>query len=310
MLIERLDNGTFKHKLYRKITHSNRYLNAQSHHHPCQLYGIIKSLTIRSIRLSDEESKNDELEKLTKMLQQNGYPLTKIKSIIKKYINEAQKSTKTVDEPKKLVVLPYIKGVTDTIGNKFPKNQFRVVYKPINSLRQFLRNAKDQIPGESQGIYEVPCDGCIRSYIGQTNRRLNVRAQEHQLAIKQHNTSSSLATHRLETGHHIDTGKIKLLAPAYTLQERIIREAIEIEKRPLALNKRDDTSRIPSVWKLVIRKHETPLRENNTNEDSDQQITSNVLKVVIKKQNVQNVQASTSNGPMTRSRSRMNALQN
>ncbi|KAK5649593.1 hypothetical protein RI129_000622 [Pyrocoelia pectoralis] len=100
MLIERHDDGTFKHKLYRKITYSNRYLNAQSHHHPCQLYGIVKSLTIRSIRLSDEESKNDELEKITKMLQQNGYPLTKIKSIIKKYINVAQKSTKTLMSPK------------------------------------------------------------------------------------------------------------------------------------------------------------------------------------------------------------------
>lgn len=40
--------------------------------------------------------------KINQNLTTNGYPLTKINTIIKKFTNIALKSTKTVDEPKKL----------------------------------------------------------------------------------------------------------------------------------------------------------------------------------------------------------------
>ncbi|KAK5642036.1 hypothetical protein RI129_008203 [Pyrocoelia pectoralis] len=249
----------------------------------------------RSLRLTDDDSRKEELANIKMALQQNGYSSNKINKIIKDCNNFTKKPT-TETELKKPLILPYIKGVTDIIAKKFPNDKFRKIFKPFITIQQLLRNAKDHIPGESQGIYEIPCSECCRSYIGQTNRRLNIRAQEHNLAIKQFNTSSSLACHRMDTGHQINTSNIKLLATAYTLNERIIREAIEIEKRPLALNKRDDTSRISPIWKIIINKQDTPPQRITTNINSNDHPTTS---------SVQNIQTSTFKGPMTRSRARI-----
>ncbi|KAK5644103.1 hypothetical protein RI129_007948 [Pyrocoelia pectoralis] len=294
-LIKKRVDGKFNFRLYRKPTHSNRYLNASSHHHPSQLNAVIKSLIIRSLRLTDDESREDELTNIKTALHQNGYSSKQINRVIKDCNNFTKKPT-TENELKKPLILPYIKGVTDSIANKFPKDKFRKIFKPFTTLQQLLRNAKDHIPGENQGVYEIPCSGCCRSYIGQTNRRLNVRAQEHNLAVKQFNTSSSLACHYMDTGHKIDTSNIKLLAAINTLNERIIREAIEIEKRPLSLNKRDDTSRISPIWKIVIKKQNAPLQRISTNTNSNDHPTTS---------SVQNIQTPTFKGPMTRSRTRI-----
>ncbi|KAK5647713.1 hypothetical protein RI129_002605 [Pyrocoelia pectoralis] len=300
-LIRKRVDGKFNFSLYRKPTHSNRYLNASSHHHPSQLNAVIKSLIIRSLRLTDDDSREEELTNIKMALQQNGYSSNQINKIIKDCNNFTKKPT-TENELKKPLILPYIKGVTDVIAKKFPNDKFRKIFKPFITIQQLLRNAKDHIPGENQGIYEIPCSGCCRSYIGQTNRRLNIRAQEHNLAIKQFNTSSSLACHRMDTGHQINTSNIKLLATAYTLNERIIREAIEIEKRPLALNKRDDTSRISPIWKIIINKQDTPSQRITTNTNSNDHPTIPTTSSV---QNIQNIQTPTFKGPMTRSRTRI-----
>ncbi|KAK5638773.1 hypothetical protein RI129_013068 [Pyrocoelia pectoralis] len=52
ILVTKIENE-FSYTLFRKQTHTNRYLNAHSHHHPSQFHAIIKSLTTRSIRLTD-----------------------------------------------------------------------------------------------------------------------------------------------------------------------------------------------------------------------------------------------------------------
>ena len=46
-------DGKLSTNVYRKKTHTERYLHANSHHHPKQKYGIIKTLTTRASRISD-----------------------------------------------------------------------------------------------------------------------------------------------------------------------------------------------------------------------------------------------------------------
>ncbi|XP_045460025.1 uncharacterized protein LOC123670569 [Harmonia axyridis] len=58
ILINKNSNIKIGHTVYRKPTHTNRYLHANSHHHPSQLNGILKTLKVRSMGLTDEENRD------------------------------------------------------------------------------------------------------------------------------------------------------------------------------------------------------------------------------------------------------------
>lgn len=77
MIIRKLD-GSLGHTVYRKPSHTNRYLNASSHHHPAQLNSVVKTLIHRSQTLSDVEHRNEEMNTIQNILQANGYSQHKI----------------------------------------------------------------------------------------------------------------------------------------------------------------------------------------------------------------------------------------
>nr|XP_012143822.1 PREDICTED: uncharacterized protein LOC105662853 [Megachile rotundata] len=72
-LITRKADGTLGHKVYRKPTHTNRYVHATSHHHPSKKNSVITSLIHRATCISEKENLANELEHIRSTLQQNGY---------------------------------------------------------------------------------------------------------------------------------------------------------------------------------------------------------------------------------------------
>ncbi|KAL1110151.1 hypothetical protein AAG570_008228 [Ranatra chinensis] len=90
-------------------------------------------------------------------------------------------------------------------------------------------SVKDPLPLKTSGVYEIPCC-CGESYIGQTGRLVSTRIQEHIRATKNNDMKSAVAEHSMETGHLIDFEKMRILASVSGYKNRIVREAIEIEK--------------------------------------------------------------------------------
>jgi hypothetical protein len=66
VLITKRSDGSLSHSTYRKKTHTDRYLHASSHHFPSQLNSVAASLINRSLRLTDDEHKEDEIKNLKK----------------------------------------------------------------------------------------------------------------------------------------------------------------------------------------------------------------------------------------------------
>nr|XP_023024234.1 uncharacterized protein LOC111512359 [Leptinotarsa decemlineata] len=202
----------------------------------------------RSRRLADNDHRQQELNTIETTLQMNNYSERSIKAAAK----TTRKQQKTRDTPVITTTLPYIAGTTDKISRILHRHNISTSFVPERTIRSMLRNPKDQIPLESQGVYEVPCHDCDRTYIGQTNRRINIRKDKHKLAVKGKITTSSLFQHVLQTGHNINFDNTKILASNENFHSRTIREAIEIEKRPNNMNKRDDAQRLPSTWRSVL----------------------------------------------------------
>ncbi|XP_026740728.1 uncharacterized protein LOC113503109 [Trichoplusia ni] len=64
VLVIREPNGRVTHTVYRKPTHTDRYLRADSHHHPSHLSSVPRTLLNRALALCDHEYVNAELRHL------------------------------------------------------------------------------------------------------------------------------------------------------------------------------------------------------------------------------------------------------
>jgi hypothetical protein len=144
VLLTRENDGTLVHQVYWKKTHTDKYIQADSHHHPAQKIGVINTLAIRAKRISDATHLDCELEHLVKVFKNNGYKEKIIRKAIEKSQTKGQIEGRN-DDILKSIKLPYIQGTTDKIANILRKKQIRVTFSPPNTLRRMLDCAKDQI---------------------------------------------------------------------------------------------------------------------------------------------------------------------
>ena len=72
VLVYKKNDGTLGHKIYRKPTHTNRYLHAQSNHAPSQKNSLINTLIVRANRVCDKNSIKNEITTLRSSLLING----------------------------------------------------------------------------------------------------------------------------------------------------------------------------------------------------------------------------------------------
>ena len=251
LIKKKVPNG-FSHTVYRKKTHTNRYLNANSSHHPRQLNSIIDTLINRSIKLTDIEHRSAELETTTNILLMNGYSQYNIEKSIYKHLNPPANEKPKFDNNQPKAFLPYIKGVTDKISKVLRKDNIHTVFTTNQKISNLIRSAKDKVPNENQGVYEVPCSNCHKKYYGETNRRVEHRLYEHKIALRNLDSNSSLTQHFLNSGHTFNFEKAKTIAPITNQKSRIIREAIEIFKDDQNLNNRNDSLRVSNLWKPLL----------------------------------------------------------
>ena len=135
-------NGSFGHDVYKKPTHTDRYLHVDSHHFPSQKFGVLNTLLTRALCISNEEHVELELNHLANVFKRSGYSVNQVeKSIIKaKGSYAGQQSTR---QEIKRFSLPYIKGLSENIARILRKGDIHVAFSPINTIRTMLDSTKD-----------------------------------------------------------------------------------------------------------------------------------------------------------------------
>jgi hypothetical protein len=84
VLTMKKQDGSLAHQVYRKKTHTDRYLHVESHHHPAQKTRIISTLVTCAIRISDKNHLEQEFNHLRRALLNNGYKRKQINEVIQK----------------------------------------------------------------------------------------------------------------------------------------------------------------------------------------------------------------------------------
>ncbi|KAG6458307.1 hypothetical protein O3G_MSEX010782 [Manduca sexta] len=242
VLIIRNPNQTLSHTVYRKQTHTDKYLNGESHHHPKQLATVGKSLFQRAQGICDEKHLAAELQHVKQVLRDNKLQIPR-----RRHRNRVKPAT--VEHVP--VVLPHVRGVTDKIGYILKRASIKTYFKPPKKISQFLPPVKCHIPLQEPGVYKIDCS-CGLSYIGQTKRNIGTRVKEHIADVKYRRSTKSAVAEHSEGGanHYLRLDKPQILAKEHRFLPRMIREAIEMKKHPNF--NREDGWKLAQAWDPVL----------------------------------------------------------
>ncbi|XP_047999702.1 uncharacterized protein LOC125236815, partial [Leguminivora glycinivorella] len=224
VLILRNPDNSLGRTVYRKPTHTDRYLNGKSHHHPSQLATVGKSLFQRAQRICDDQHLTAELRHARQALLANELKIPRVKQ-------KARLKIPTVE--RRPAILPFVRGVTDRISHILKRASIKTYFKPMKKiLSQFLRPVKCQTPLQSAGVYRLDCE-CGLSYVGQTKRSISTRVKEYIADVKHRRQRSAVSEHVMDkVNHAIKFDKPLVLAKEKRYIPRMLREAIEIKKYP------------------------------------------------------------------------------
>jgi hypothetical protein len=112
---------SIKTTVYRKKTHTNQYLNYESHHPLIHKLGVVRTLLDRiDTVVSEPEDKMMEEKTVTDALTICGYPPWTFEKVKKQRKNKKDniqklplKKNTSTDKPKGPIVLPYVKGLSE-----------------------------------------------------------------------------------------------------------------------------------------------------------------------------------------------------
>jgi len=135
-LITVKSNFSFGFSVWRKKTHTDRYLHFTSNHPMHQKISVIDSLVTRALRICDADQLNAELDHITTALKNNGYPIQSIHSRIEFHRSNQTTPNRTGDEFTKRIILPYTGRMTSQIARIIRNStNLEVAFRPpIKSL--------------------------------------------------------------------------------------------------------------------------------------------------------------------------------
>ena len=143
------EDGSLGHKVYRKPTHTDRYLHYNSFHHPSIKSSVCKTLINRAKTICEVDNIEGELELLRSVLKMNGYP--------KKFIDNAMKTRQHVREKieyQSSVSLPYI-AASHKIERILKEAGIQLYYFSENKLFRSLCTHKDSNEFQKPGVYRI-----------------------------------------------------------------------------------------------------------------------------------------------------------
>ena len=202
--------GTLDTNIYRKPTHSERYLNFKSEHLLEHKFAVVNTLTNRANSLIRDENKQQmELKRIQNVLTLNGYPNRPLNRKLKIKSDPLfdTPATHNAVETHGIAILSYVPKLSEKLKLILLSHGIRSVFKPPQKLGGLLCLFKDAVEaGYWQGvIYKKNCSDCDQCYIGETKRWFETRKKEHMRDVKNSdNNATALFKHTVELGHSID----------------------------------------------------------------------------------------------------------
>ena len=174
-------NGRLDTTVYRKPTHTNQYLQWDSHHTMCSKYSVVGTLHHRAKTIcSNRQLLQQEEEHLQQALMNCKYPIWALNRVKMKMNKPAQKkknNPNTTQQNTNLIpyiTVPYYKGLSESVKKKCNNYGVQVYFRGGTTIKNLLMAPKDKDPmlRKSGVIYSYKCGRveCEEEYIGESSR--------------------------------------------------------------------------------------------------------------------------------------------
>ena len=238
-LITPLAGNSLSFQVYQKPTHTDQYLQWESHHSLSSKYSVIGTLTHRAnLVCTTPVLLKEELNHLRRALGKCNYPHWAIKRVQNKVLNnnwedtgnnnsttnnntsgDSNDTTNNNNQPiittnnrptnkAKIgqIVIQYTKGTTENIKHICSKYGIQVHFKGNTTIKQILMKPNDRDPKDRKSglIYSYQCPqlDCNDEYIGETARTLGERRKEQATLTHTWAFTSHRTSHRQQQVQH------------------------------------------------------------------------------------------------------------
>jgi hypothetical protein len=216
--------GRLRFSVYRKDTHSGRYLNRTSCHPRSVFRGLVNCLKERASLVCSRGELPGELSRLHRDLRGSGFTSKDLAPL--KHISKSNAATvKERGSKSRRVCIPYVPGLSERVGRIFRRVGSEVSMRPQASIGSLLCRKKPRITEPLGVVYKIPCADCTWAYVGETGRTLTERLTEHKRAVRNCSSSSEIATHVWSGGHRMNWAGAEVLARDRGHFKRVFKEA-------------------------------------------------------------------------------------
>ena len=251
-LVTPQSDGSLATTVYRKATHTNQYLQWDSHHAISNKYSIISSLLHRAKNIcSNQQLLEEEQTKIQRALSTCRYPdwaINRIKLKIGTPKTSNSRNSKTTYRGH--ITVPYNEGLSESLKNICQKYGIQVHFKSGKTIKDELvaPKDKDHITKKSGIIYRYKCDRleCDEEYIGETARTFGKRFKEHLKA------PSPIHDHSNITGHTTTLKNFSIVGREEQNLSSLIKESMFIRVNNPSLNRNIGKYHLPHMWDEVL----------------------------------------------------------
>ena len=188
ILVTPRDDGSLTTSVYRKTTHTDLYLQWDSHYTIPSKYSVAGTPFHRAFTVCSTPQLLQEEEHLFSALTRCKSPTRTIKRARMSSQNSNNIRTRTNQTGQKnktnlYMIVPYHQGLSERIKRSCNKFGVQVFFKGSQANRNLLMAPKDKDPitNKSGVIYRFKCSqhGCKEEYIGESARNFAERFKEH-----------------------------------------------------------------------------------------------------------------------------------
>ena len=258
ILITPDEDGKPSTSLYRKPTHTDLYLQWDSHHTMPSKYSVVGTLynKAKPICSSPQLLKEQHLFQTLKRCKYPRWALNRVKiksQVPTKNKNRSNSNHAGQTNNKKqnvYMVVPYYRGLSESIKRSCRKYGVQVHFKGGLTIKNILMAPKDKDPilKKSGVIYRYKCDRveCDEEYIGESARTFAERFKEHQKA------SSPINDYYNTSGHSVTMDNLSIVGREEENLMRTIKEALYIRVNNPFLNRNIGKYHLPHIWDEVL----------------------------------------------------------
>jgi len=157
------------------------------------------------------------------------------------------------DINKKIIVLPYINKISESIATTIDKSKYITGYRVLNNLGRLIKVHKDtnKLLTNNNVVYKISCKDCNASYVGQTKRQLKTRIKEH-INNSKSSKSSVITEYIWEYSHSFDWENIKILDTESNYYKRAVSKMLHIKEQSNGINAQKDTELLDNAYFDVL----------------------------------------------------------